>query len=231
MNTSSRILGVIPARGGSKGVLQKNIRPLNGKPLISYTIELSLHLSELNECVVSTDDEIIKQVAEESKIRVIDRPRELAADTASTESVLLHVLDVYSNKYQENFDYIVVLEPTSPLRTLSTVRDCIENTVSNNRVSLMTVREIRENVGQIQEGNFHPICVDAPRRRQDRTPLYTECGVVYICKVSHLRTTGSLLTNKTTAYVVNETESIDINTEEDFRLAEYLVRLQKKDDT
>ena len=219
---------MIPARGGSKGIPKKNIRLLNGKPLISYTIELSLRLGELNKCVVSTDDAKIKKIAQESQITVIDRPDELATDTASTESVLLHALDFYSDKFRENFDYIVVLEPTSPLRTLATVRDCIAKAVSNNRISMMTVREFRENIGQIKDGKFYPFLVGASRRRQDRAPLYVECGVVYICKVNHLRNTGSLLANETVAYIVNEIESIDINTEEDFYLAEYLMRSRLK---
>ena len=128
-----KIISIIPARGGSKGIPRKNLKLLNNKPLISYSIEQSLKSKLIHDTYVSTEDKEIKEIALTYGAKIIDRPVELASDTSSTESVLLH-----SAKFLGNyFDYIVLLQPTSPLRYSKQVDQAIdliikENTDSSN---------------------------------------------------------------------------------------------------
>src|SRR5690242_12721895 len=113
MYQGKRFLGVVPARGGSKGVPRKNIRPLGGKPLLAHTAAQVAGAALLDACVVSTEDAEIAAVARAAGLRVVDRPPELALDTSPTEPCLLHALDALG----EPFDYVMVLEPTSPFRS------------------------------------------------------------------------------------------------------------------
>ena len=125
MIKAERILAVIPARGGSLGISRKNIKMLNGLPLIVHTIKQTDVLSELDEIVVSTDDAEISNIARAHGCRVVARPPELATAEAKTESALLHTLDVLEAN-GDTFDYIVTLEPTSPFRTPELIRRSIE---------------------------------------------------------------------------------------------------------
>ena len=117
---------LIPARGGSKGIPHKNIKLLNGKPLIQYSIEIARKLAEDDDICLSTDDEEIKAVAEKLGLKVpFLRPDYLASDTATTSDVIVHALDFYE-KQGRHYDVVVLLQPTSPLRTVQNVKDCIQ---------------------------------------------------------------------------------------------------------
>lgn len=228
MHNGKRVLGVIPARGGSKGVPRKNIRPLHGRPLIAYTIDQANAAAALDLFVVSTDDAEIRAVAAELGARVVDRPAELATDSASTESALLHALDVLEAAGEPRFDYVVVLEPTSPLRRAGTIDGCIRRAVDAGAVSLLTVRETRENIGTMDGGRFMPFMPGAPRRRQDRRPCFIESSTVYVCRVDYLRRTRTLVADPWEAYVVPPDEAEDINTMDDFARVECLMKLRKE---
>jgi len=209
-------------------VPRKNIRPLNGRPLLAYTVDQARGVAELDLTVVSTEDPEIRAVALELGVRVIDRPVALATDSSPTEAALRHALETLSTQEEPAFDYVVVLEPTSPLRSSATIHNCVQTIVDRSAVSLLGVRETRENIGTLDHGFFRPLRTDAPRRRQDRKPFYIESSTVYVCRVEHLMTTGSLVTEDWCAYVVPDHESVDINTLEDFALAECLIRMRKE---
>lgn len=226
MYRGSRILGVIPARGGSKGVPRKNIRLLNGRPLITYAIDQAKAVPELDTVVVSTEDEEIARVARTHGTRIIDRPPELATDCARTEGVLLHALDILSGEGEE-FEYIVLLEPTSPLRSVDTIRGCIASLINLQGDALVTVKETRENIGTLEDGLFRPLGIQTARRRQERRPYYVECGTVYIVRVDHLRRTGNIFSEKWIGYAVSQDESEDINSLIDFQRVEGLMRLEE----
>ena len=219
MIAGKRILAVIPARGGSVGVPGKNIRELNGKPLLAYSVAQAAEVSEIDRLVVSTDSNEISKISKAIGASVIDRPKPLATSEATTESALLHALGVLEEQ-EEHFDYIIVLEPTSPFRSAATIRNAIRKIVDAGAPSLLAVKETRNVIGQIENGFFEPFVSGEARRRQDRKPKYVESSTVYICAVDHLKKTGSLVSDQWLAFIVPEKEAIDINTPLDFLYAE-----------
>lgn len=218
-----RFLAVVPARGGSESIPRKNLRTLAGKPLLVYTLEQIGKLPEIDHAVVSTDDPEIASVAKENGVRAVVRPRELATDSAPTEWALLHALDTLEAEGEPQFDYVVTLEPTSPLRTPETTRRCMRTIVEHGGASLMTVVETRANYGRLEGNFFRPLSPDASRRRQERTPLYCESSTVYVARVEYLYRSGTLVSPDWLAVVVAPEEAIDINVEADFRIAEAMI--------
>lgn len=219
-----RVLAVIPARGGSKGIPRKNIRPLAGHPLLAHTIRQAQAVPELDWTVVSTDDEEIAAIAGRYGATVVRRPAELAVDSAPTEWALIHALDHLAETGKGDFDFVVVLEPTSPLRRPQTISACIQRLVSSPAMSLLTVVATKKNIGLIEGGYFRPLVPGQPRRRQDRQPLFVESSTVYVCRVDHLRKTHWLVADDWVAFEVDETEATDINDMTDFLVAEALMK-------
>jgi len=220
MYAEQRIVAIVPARGGSGRVPRKNVRPLAGKPLLAYAIEAADAVPEIDVCAVSTDDAEIASVARAHGARVIDRPAALAADDARTEPALLHALDALAAAGEAAFDVLVLLEPTSPLRRPETVSRCVRRLIDEGGESLMTVCRAHANLGGVHDGKFDPLFPNAPRRRQEREPLYAEVGVAYVCRVPFLRATGSLVTADWLAEPVSAEEAVDINEPLDFITAE-----------
>jgi CMP-N,N'-diacetyllegionaminic acid synthase len=224
MYRDKSFLAVIPARGGSVGVPRKNVRPLGGRPLLAWTIEVARQVPELDLVVVSTDDAEIAAVANGLGTRVIDRPAELATATARTEAALSHALDTLAP--ERSFDFVVTLEPTAPFRRPATVSQCIRAIVDRGASSALTVRETRASLGRLVEGYFRRLDPKAARRRQDRDPLYIETSTVYVTAVEHLRQTGSVVADDWLAVEIHEREAFDINTPSDFAMAEALLRTE-----
>lgn len=221
-----RFLAVVPARGGSKSVPRKNVRLLAGRPLLHYTLDQVAAVPEIDRTVVSTDDPEIAAVARAGGGEVLDRPAELATDTAPTEWALLHALDRLEAEGNA-FDYVIVLEPTSPFRTPQTIRRCMSRIVETGAPSLITVIETRDNIGRLEDGRFRPLIPGAPRRRQSREPFCVESSTVYIARVDFLRKTGSLAADDWAAEPVPDEEAVDINTPLDFTVAEAMMRALK----
>lgn len=216
---------VIPARGGSKRLPHKNIHPLKGKPLLAYTLE-AIAATGLNiPTYVSTDDERIASVARAYPgVEVITRPAEIAGDTSSTESVLLHVLDILAERKQAP-QWLMTLPPTSPFRTASTIQgfaEAIEG-CADDIDCLMSVTENRGDFWRMgPDGRMDRLFPDAPRRQQDRTPLYEENSAVYVSRTKALRDTGFILGRAVRGIPIPALEGFDINNPEDMRLAECL---------
>jgi N-acylneuraminate cytidylyltransferase len=215
------VLAVIPARGGSKSIPLKNIKPLAGKPLLAYTIETAKHSRYLDRCVVSTDHDDIAKVAAVYGAEVIHRPPEYATDQSPTELALLHAVGTLGQAGYRP-DYVVTLEPTSPLRSAGLIDRCIELAMQRTEADcVMTVLETRKCYGRILDGRFEYLFPDQPRRRQDRTPLYEESSTVYVTRTSALERHRSVLGLVRYAVVVDDPrEAIDINDPLDFILAE-----------
>lgn len=226
MYQGAQILAVVPARGGSKGVPRKNIRPLAGEPLIGYTLRTASGVAAIDLLVVSTDDDEIAAVSAGYGVRVVQRPIELAGDAAPTEAALLHALDTLAAEGRQ-FDIILVLEPTSPFRSADTIARAIAVCTGGPARSVLAVRETRENIGFVRDGCFRPVVPGAPRRRQERQPLYVESSTIYACRVDYLRRTGTLVAEDWSALVVPEAEAVDINTEDDFQLVEFLTQKRR----
>lgn len=223
-----KFLVVIPARGGSKGIPMKNIYPVNGKPLLTYSLEMITQVEFDGDVVVSTDSEQIKEVALRTPgIEVVDRPQDISGDKASTESALLHALEVMEERKGYAYDAVVTLQATSPLRKAPTVKACFEKYEEDRDKydALLTLTETRTDYW-IKEGvdHYRRLYPDAPRRRQDRDPIYIENSAVYITDKQSLQETGSVLGHHVNGYVIPEREGVDINEPIDILLAEELIR-------
>ncbi|MFZ1557768.1 MAG: acylneuraminate cytidylyltransferase family protein, partial [Nitrospira sp.] len=215
------VLAVIPARGGSKSIPLKNIRPLNGIPLLAFTIQAAKRSAYLDRYVVSTDHADIVRVAREYGAEVIERPADLATDQAPTEWALLHALEVLARQsYRPEF--VVTLEPTSPLRSTELIDRCIAEAIRHPEMDcVMTVAETRKCYGRLQDGRFEYLFPDQPRRRQERQPLYEESSTVYVTRTEVLERDRSVLGRTRYGVVVEDPrEAIDINEPLDFIVAE-----------
>jgi len=216
-----RALAVVPARGGSKSIPLKNIRVLDGIPLMVFTLLAARHAKHLDRCIVSTDHPNIAKVARDYGTEVIERPAALATDQAPTEWALLHVLEVLGREGYRP-DYVVTLEPTSPLRTAALIDRCIEAAIEHPDADcVMTVAETRKCYGRLAGGRFEYLFPDQPRRRQDRQPLYEESSTVYVTRTSALEQDRSILGRTRYGVIVDDPrEAIDINEPLDFLVAE-----------
>jgi CMP-N-acetylneuraminic acid synthetase len=216
---------VIPARGGSKRIPDKNIAPLAGRPLLAWTVEAALQSEVSRAVLVSTESPRIAAVARQWGARVIDRPLSLASDDASTEGVLLHAMDMLANTNWKP-RYLLTLPPTSPLRTASTIRRFV-TAFTACREQFDSMISLTEDRGDYwlagEDGAYRRLLPDAPRRQQDRTPLYSENSALYLTRVEALRQTGSILGKSVTGFVLDPIEAVDINSPQDLVWAEFLL--------
>ena len=226
-----RILGVIPVRGGSKGVPGKNIKSLNGKPLIQYTSDIALNTTRLCKVVVSTDDDKIMEVAKELGLEVpFKRPSNLATDVSPTLPVIQHVLQYYK-EIGEEYDAVCLLQVTSPFRTLEFLEEALEKFKKEDTDSLVSVLEVPHEynphwtfkevngVLEIATGESEIIT-----RRQDLPKAYHRDGNIYITKTEVLLKQQSLYGNSI-AYIESDPERyVNIDTIADWEKAEDLSR-------
>jgi CMP-N,N'-diacetyllegionaminic acid synthase len=218
-----KILAVIPARGGSKGVPRKNIRALNGKPLIAWTIEQAEQSSYIDRVIVSSEDEEICQVAKQSGAEIpFVRPAELASDTASGVDVLCHAVENAGADY----DYVVLLQPTSPLRESTDIDAAIEYCVEQAVTSVVSLAEATKSpywMYHMKEGGeLTPFVDNAASNRQELPQSYALNGAVYVLEVARLLASRKILDEQTLGYVMPAERSYDIDTETDFLICEFL---------
>jgi len=223
-----KILSIIPARGGSKGLPRKNIIDLNGKPLIAWTIEASLKSKYITDTYVSSDDNEILEISKKYKANILKRPKELATDTASSESVVEQVINELK-KQNKSYDYIILLQPTSPLRDEKDIDKAFKMLFEKQATALISVKEYDNKIlkafidnkdGFIEgiRNNYYPFM-----RRQDLPKTYMSNGAIYIIKTDEFMKNKSFWTNKTIKFVMNEVKSMDIDTKEDLeKVREYL---------
>lgn len=218
MYCHKKILGFIPARGGSKGIPDKNIYPTAGKPLIAWTIESAKKSAYLDDVYVSTNDESIAQVSSFFGAHVIERPNELATDSATTISAVMHAIKVLKEQGKE-YDYIMILQPTCPLRTAEQIDACIRQAVDNNQESVVSVHAITHypflirHIDQDETGSRlnRILPFSSTIRRQDAPIPYYVDGVLYLHKTSILSANTSL-NDATHGFVIDSATSMDINT-------------------
>jgi len=223
-------LVVIPARGGSKRIPNKNRTMLAGIPLITHTLNCVRNAGLIDITVVSTDDADISQVAKSAGFKVISRPEYLATDGATTESVLLHAIDQHVNAGNTPPEWVMTLPPTSPLRLPSTVLKFFEQR-QNTPKDVDCVMSVTENRGDFwfydNRREFKRLFPQAPRRQQDRSPLYEENSAIYITRVPALRKTKLILGNTVVGMPISHFEALDINIIEDLELAEAIILYRK----
>ena len=219
---NNKILAFIPARANSKGVKNKNIKKLNGEPLVSRTIDFAKKLEFIDYIVVCSDSLKIKKIAKDKKIDFILRPDNLSTDESKVESSLIYTLQNFTKA--DLVEYILLLEPTSPFRKKNTVKRCLDILKRNKNYSVFTVCQTNKFFGQKKKDIFIPLFKNEKRRRQDRNKIYYECGVVYCLRLEEFKKKKKILDTNSYAYEVDEIESVDINTNNDFKIAELLCK-------
>lgn len=230
-----RYLGVIPARGGSKGIPKKNIKDMNGKPLIAYTIETAnkaIEVGVLNRCIVSTDSVEIAEVSRKYGADVpFMRPDYLSGDTIKSVDVILHTLS-FLERQGEHFDAVVTLQPTSPMRTANDLVEGIRMFDENESDSLIAVYEdVKANgfnyyrMGENHEGIAEHKEHNTGIRRQEMKPMYVRNGALYISSIDLLKNRKLIIGDVPLLYVMPKERSIDVDSMMDF---EYIELLMKK---
>jgi CMP-N,N'-diacetyllegionaminic acid synthase len=212
---------IIPARGGSKGVPGKNIRSVAGKPLLAWSIEDALESQYVSHVFVSTDDAAISDVAREFGAEVIDRPATLARDESSSESALLHALEMIVSRHKEP-DKVVFLQATCPIRTGEDIDLALAWFDENEADSLLSASPSHAILWEEHDGKAVPIGhAPAKRmRRQDMAAQFRENGSIYIFKPSVLRTFNSRFGERTVLFKMREEDGLDIDSIADFERAE-----------
>jgi N-acylneuraminate cytidylyltransferase len=224
-----QVIAIIPARGGSKGVPRKNVRLAGGKPLIAWTIESARASKYIDRIVVSTEDEEIAAVSRQYSAEVLDRPTHLAQDDTPGIDVVIHALDQF-----DGYPYVVLLQPTSPFRSVEDIDGCIEQCLNQGAPACVSICEshispywmytLDEQMllkPFIQSDQFYS-------RRQDAPKVYQLNGAVYVAKTDWLQLTRSFLTHETLSYIMPQDRSLDIDTTIDFEFADFLL-LQKRE--
>ena len=227
MAEKKKILAVVPARAGSKSLPRKNIYPLNGKPLIHYTIEAALDIGFFDRVVLTTDSGDIKgkcsRFLSNRKFCIRMRPKELADDDTPLAPVIIDALKNTESVYQENYDLIFTLQPTSPLRTEKDIVNAMQFFRKRNADSLLSVVEERHSLWGIDNGEV--IELYKPRvNRQNAVPYYLGNGAIFITKRDILITEGDRAGGKIAVYAMDKTHSLDIHDINDIKLAEYYLK-------
>ena len=234
-----QIIAIIPARGGSKGIPKKNIKILNGKPLIAYSIEKALESKYINDVYVSTDCPEIAEIARIHKANVpILRPKEFSKDGSRDEEFIKHWLDYLNTTLNQIPDLIVQLRPTSPIREIQNIEKGIEMMIENKNASSLRCLSIPTNnpfkmwrkeenetyIKPILEANNIIEAYDAPR--QILPKIYWQNGYMDIIRVKDFLLTGSLSGKNIIGHFIKE-KVIDIDTLDDFKEAEKLLKTKK----
>jgi len=224
-----KYLVVIPARGGSKGIPRKNIKPLNGKPLIEYAIDIARKIVSDEDICVSTDDDEIIKVVENYGLKVaFKRPDSLATDTSGTYEVLLHALSFYE-KIGREYDAIILLQTTSPFRTTTHIREAL-SLYSKDVDMVVSVKESEANpyyncFEEGLDGLLH-ICKGNGQyvRRQDAPKVYQYNGAIYIINADSLKRSPLSQFAKRVKYIMDDVHSIDLDTMTDWYVAEMMIK-------
>ncbi len=229
-NPFMRVLAVVPARGGSKGVPDKNIRPLAGKPLLAYTAEQALRSRKLSRVLLSTDDPRIAKVGKAYGLEVpFSRPAELATDTAGSLPVVLHALQWVEEEEDRVYDAVMMLQPTTPFRRVTDIDKAIDLLEKTGADSVISVTEV---------GAFHPArmkylegdrLIDPPfceayenQPRQELPPMYIRSGDIYLTRRATLLN-KSFKGSDCRALFIDASRAVNIDTLRDFVYAEFLI--------
>lgn len=227
MNKTDKIVAIIPARGGSKGIPGKNIKPLGNKPMIAYTIEASLNSTYVDDVIVTTDSEEIAAIANAYGAETpFLRPAALAQDTSKSIDALVHARD-WLVDHGRVYDAVAWLQPTSPLRRAQEIDGAIDTFYAHGKLAVASVAEVAVNPiltrRRDEYGVLHPLLpTNSTIRRQDMPKYYYVNGAIYINQFEALNSDTSLNDNPI-GYVMSKDRSIDIDTIEDFRLVEHVL--------
>ncbi|MFH1070336.1 MAG: acylneuraminate cytidylyltransferase family protein [Candidatus Glassbacteria bacterium] len=220
-----RVLAVITARGGSKSLPRKNLRLMAGKSLLAWTVEAAQGSRLINRLVLSSEDpEIIRAAGELGCEAPFVRPRELAGDDVSAVDVVIHAI-----RELPGYDYVLLLQPTTPFRSASDIDNCIELCRREDAPAVISLAPVKKNPFWMfrldEEGRLQPLIEREweNSQRQDLPEFYVINGGVYVARTDYLLEHGAFIGNRTLGYVMPEDRSLDIDTVEDLSYAEYLV--------
>jgi len=222
------VLGIVPARGGSKGIIRKNIRLLDGKPLLAYTASAAQQSASLTHVLLSTDDSEIAEIGKSAGFDVpFLRPAELALDSTPMIEVVLHVIQ-WAQRQGEHYDAICLLQPTSPLRSARTIDRCIARLWEGDVDCVVSVRPVPAEYNphwvyfETPEGLLKPSVGggDPIPSRQLLPPAYHRDGSVFVARTQSVQAHRSLYGTKTVGVVTPEDEACDLDTEEQWEILE-----------
>lgn len=215
-----KVIAIIPARGGSKGIPKKNLHKVGGKPLIAWSIEAAINSTSIDKIVVTTDSQEILEFSNQyQRVTGLERPQDLAQDLSPTEPVVRHVLDTLKDK--EEYDYLVLLQPTSPLRTSEDIENALEVVKNSEATSLISVVKpnhhplksfVKDENGYLKGlvNNQFPFMP-----RQELPEVFQPNGAIYIVEVKEFLKKNTLFTKKTIAFPMSLVKSTDVDTLED----------------
>ena len=224
-------LAVISARGGSKRLPRKNVLNLVGKPLIAWTIEAAKSSKYIDHFIVTTDDQEISEISKKYGAEVLARPDELASDTSSSVDVALHAIEVQD----QNYDYLILLQPTSPLRTGQHIDEAIKLLFTNDANAITSVCETSHSplwANTLPEDGCMAdfIHEEVKDRQSQELPVFFQLnGAIYIVNIeSFKRNKSFIFASDNYAYVMSEKHSVDIDTELDLEIASLLINKMNK---
>ena len=206
------VLGLVPCRGGSKGIPRKNVREVADEPLLAHTVRASRDAERVDRTVVSTDDAEIKEAALEAGADVpFDRPAELATDEALIEPVIEHAVEWLREHEGETYDTIALLQATAPLRTAEHVDEAVATYEAEDADSLVAVSEGDSYRWRETPDGAEIVNYDSRKRRQEKEPEYVESGALYLVDTDLFLETGDLQAGKTALSVLDRVSALDID--------------------
>jgi CMP-N-acetylneuraminic acid synthetase len=233
---SKKILAIIPARSGSKGLPGKNIKVICGKPLIVWSILAAKRCSYIDEVMVSTDSDEIANIAIEAGAEVpFLRPKNLATDVSTTFDAVKHVIATYEKQFNKKFDYIALLEPTSPLRDETDLDQMIKkiDLLHSNYDAIVSLGQVHEHpsiMKKLHGENIIPLSgsMELPLRRQDTVPVYFPYGVGYVVKTKTLLAEETFYPLRTTFHMIKRYQCFEVDDIFDFLAIEAIMKYEWK---
>jgi CMP-N-acetylneuraminic acid synthetase len=217
-------IAIIPARGGSKRIPNKNIKSFHGKPILAYSIEAALNSQQIDKVIVSTDDEKVTEISKSYGLEVIERPAAESSDSAPARDVIRHGI-----ARLQHFKNLIYLQPTSPLRHPNTIDDALMMFNKSNNGSLVSVNATAKPLDWMftlsKSNQLVPQTREKSLNRQEALPLYVLNGAIYISNLVELiKNDFNLVRNDSIGFVMSKVESIDIDDQFDFEVAEHFLR-------
>ena len=230
MSNSSKNIAIIPARSGSKGLKNKNIKLLNGKPLLAYSIEAAINSKCFDVVMVSTDSKKYAKIAKEYGANVpFLRSKDNSRDKSTSWDVVKEVLDEYQKRGYV-FDTFMLLQPTSPLRTSKDIKEAyklLKDKKANSIVSICEAENVPENLYKLKDNLYLSNFLKNKSnsiRRQDREKYYRFNGAIYLSKIEYFKKHNDIYSGKCYGYLMEDISSIDIDSSLDFKIAETLIK-------
>lgn len=225
-NMRNSVLAIIPARGGSKGIPRKNLRPIAGKPMIYYSIHAARQSQSVSEVVVTTDDDEIALIASRFGAKVIIRPKNLGEDITTLDPVIKHAALAAEDLFGQEFETVVTIQPTSPLVTANDIDQVVFKLRSSGADTVLTATDDRHLCWTAQNGQYVPE-YKARVNRQQLPSRYKETGAVVACSKEQLQLTGTRVGSHIELHLIESNRSFDIDTFEDLALCEYILGRKK----